>query len=80
MEMELACESYRLLPYGLVSRSQTLPCESLATRDYVRTGVCESLLPDVVAPEAHQNDRSFLHELSMRKFSMVGGYTEHQKL
>ena len=26
----------------------------------LRTGVCETLMPDVVAPEAHQNNRSYV--------------------
>ena len=26
--------------------------------------MCEPLMPDVVAPEAHQNDRSYVRELS----------------
>ena len=25
-----------------------------------RTGVCETLMPDVVVPEAHQNDRNYV--------------------
>ena len=27
-------------------------------------GMCETLLPDIVAPEVDQNDRSFVRELS----------------
>ena len=38
--------------------------------------MCKTLMPDVVAPEAHQNDRSYVHELSRSEFSMVGSYTE----
>ena len=30
----------------------------------LQTGVCETLMPDVVVPEAHQNDRSCVCELS----------------
>ena len=47
--------------------------------------VYEPLMPDVVAPEAHQNDRSYLSELSGPTFGsistnfMVGGYTEDPK-
>ena len=34
-------------------------------------GVCETLLPDVVAPEAHQNDHSYVHELSGPTFDSL---------
>ena len=34
-------------------------------------GVCETFLPDVVAPEAHQNDRSYVHELSGPTFDSL---------
>ena len=33
--------------------------------------VCETLLPNVVAPEAHQNDRSYVHELSRPNFGSL---------
>ena len=42
-------------------------------------------MPDVVAPEAHQNDRSYLSELSGPTFEsictnfMVGGYQKTNK-
>ena len=47
----------------------------------------QTLLPDVVAPEAHQNDHSYVHELisnyeqwasqvTMQDFCMLCGYTE----
>ena len=42
----------------------------------------ETLIPDVMAPEAHQNNRSSVRELSGLTFdslSMVGGYTEDLK-
>ena len=45
-------------------------------------GVCETLLLGVMAPEAHQNDHSYVCELSRsttQEFSMVGGYTEDLK-
>ena len=55
-------------------------------RTRLQTGVCETLRPDVVAPEAHQNYRSYVRELSgptfdstTQEFSMVGGYTEDFK-
>ena len=43
-----------------------------------KTGVCETLMPDLMAPEAHQNDPSYVTYswFSSREFSMVGGYTE----
>ena len=47
--------------------------------------MCEPLMPDVVAPEAHQNDRSYLSELSGPTFDsirtnfMVGGYMQEPK-
>ena len=34
----------------------------------LRTGVCETMMTDVVVPEAHQNDRSYVHELSAHYF------------
>ena len=47
-----------------------------------RTGVCEPLMPGVMAPKVHKNNRSYICELSgptfrftMQEFSMVGGYT-----
>ena len=45
-------------------------------------GVCETSMPDVMAPEAHQNDRSYVRELSRPtsiQLSMVGGYTKDLK-
>ena len=43
-------------------------------------------MPDVLAPEAYQNGRSYVRELSgptfeftTQEFSMVGGYTEDLK-
>ena len=45
--------------------------------------VCEILMLDVGAPEAHQNDRSYVCELYFRfttqEFSMVGSYMEDLK-
>ena len=39
------------------------------------TGVCETLMPDVLLAKAHhRNDHSYVHELSGS--SMVGGYTK----
>ena len=32
-------------------------------------GVCETLMPDDVAPEAHQNDQSYVHEYSGPTFN-----------
>ena len=47
----------------------------------LQIGVYETLMPDVVAPEVHQNNCSYVDELSgtyfrftMQQFSMVGGY------
>ena len=39
-------------------------------------GVCETLMPDVVAPEVHQNDRSHVRELSGPTFDSIqyGGW------
>ena len=56
-----------------------------AVNEAIRIGVCETLLPDVVPPEAHQNDRSYVPELSglllfwftTQEFNMVGSYTEN---
>ena len=46
-------------------------------------GVCKTLLPEFVASGEHQNDHSYVRELTdlfsihcMQEFSMVGGYTE----
>ena len=33
--------------------------------------VCETWMPDVVAPEAHQNDHSYLSELSGPTFDSI---------
>ena len=35
------------------------------------TGVCETLMSDVLVPEAHQNDRSYTHELSELTFDSL---------
>ena len=34
-------------------------------------GVCEALLPDVMVPETHQNDRSYVSELSGPSFNSL---------
>ena len=34
-------------------------------------GVCETMMTDVVVPEAHQNDRSYVHELSGPTFDSL---------
>ena len=49
--------------------------------------MCETLMPDVVVPETHQKDRSYVREISeptyfrftTQECSMVGGYTEDLK-
>ena len=47
--------------------------------------MCEPLMPDVVASEAHQNDHSYVSEFSRPTFNsictnfMMGGYTEDLK-
>ena len=33
--------------------------------------MCETLMPDVMAPEAHQNGRSYVHELSVLTFDSL---------
>ena len=42
-------------------------------RTRLRTGVCKTLMPDAVASEAHQNDRSYVREVSGPR----GGQTLH---
>ena len=49
--------------------------------------MCKTLLPDVVVPEVHQNDRSYVCELSgptfgslLKIFSIMGCYTENLKI
>jgi len=42
--------------------------------------VCEPLMPDVMAPKAHQNNRRYVSSADLpsdSEFSMVGGYTEN---
>ena len=59
--------------YARISR-----CRARTLRTRSRTGVCEPLMPDVVAPKAHQNNRSYVSSgdlPSTQEFSMVGGYT-----
>ena len=62
--------------------TQILCCRRRTLRTRPRTGVCEPLMPDVVAPKVQLQ----LCDLSrptfgftMREFSMVGGYTENPK-
>ena len=47
---------------SLVVRKLRAAGEELRTR--LRTGVCETLMPDVVAPEAYQNDRNYVRKVS----------------
>ena len=45
-------------------------------------GMCETLMLDVMVPEAHQNDCSYVRELSgltAQEFSMVSSYMEELK-
>ena len=48
------------------------------------TGVCKTLMPDVVVPKAHQNNRSYVRSadlpLDSHKFSRVGRYTENLEI
>ena len=54
---------------------------SLVVREFCAAGeewceqayghVCETLMPDVVAPEAHQSDRSYVRELSGPTFDSL---------
>ena len=37
----------------------------------LRLGVCKTLMPDVVVPEAHQNDHSYVRELSGPTFDSL---------
>ena len=49
------------------------------------TGVCETLMSDVLVPEAHQNDCSYtlssvnLLSIHYARFSIVGSYIRHLK-
>ena len=61
---------------------QILCCRGRTLRMGPRTSVCEPLIPNIVAPKAHQNNHSYLSSAdlpsdSLQKFSMVGGYTEN---
>ena len=45
-----------------------------------RYGLCKPLMPDVVAPKTHSNNRSYVSSTDLPlEFSMVGGYTENLK-
>ena len=37
----------------------------------LRPGVCKTLMPDVVVPEAHQNDHSYVREISGPTFDSL---------
>ena len=55
-------------------------CRGRTLQTKPRTGVCEPLMPDVVAPKVHQNNRSYggpTLGFTTRKFSRVDGYTEN---
>ena len=41
--------------------------------------MCETLILDVMAPEAHQNNHSSVCELSGLTFDSLSGYTEDHK-
>ena len=42
-------------------------------------GVCETLMPDVVALEVHQNELLSIHYRYAQKLSILSGYTEDLK-
>ena len=54
-------------------------------RTRLQLGVCETLLPDIMAPEVYQNDHSYVREFSRPTFSSLCknfawcGYTEDLK-
>ena len=51
----------------------------------LRTGMCETLMLDAVAPQAHQNDHSYYvssviyFQFTTQKFSLVSSHTEDLK-
>ena len=49
---------------------------TLRTRQ--RNDLCKPLMPDVMAPKTHSNNRSYVSSTDLpSEFSMVGGYTEN---
>ena len=58
-------------------------CRGRMLQTRPRTGMCEPLMPDVMAPEMHQNNRSYVRSADLpsdtlrENFSMVGCYTEN---
>ena len=52
----------KFLQHSVVACSiQILCCRVRMLRTRPRTGVCKPLMPDVVAPKAHQNNRSYMY-------------------
>ena len=54
----------RSLVANLLKRSSLVVREIRTLRTRLWTGLCETLMPDAMAPGAHQNDRSYVRELS----------------
>ena len=66
----------KFLKRSVVACSSWISCfrgRMLWTRP--QTGVCEPLMPDVVAPKVHPNNQ-LTFGFTMQEFSMVGSYTE----
>ena len=73
----LECKPTHSLIGKLLQRSSLALCKfstGIAIVEHCEQGygcVCETLLPDVVAPEAHQNDHSYVCELSGPTFDSL---------
>ena len=60
------------LPQHFIACSmQILCCRRRKLQTWLRMGVCETLMPNVVAPEAHQNDHGYVCELSGHTFESL---------
>ena len=56
---------HRQASAAFVTYSAWISCRKLRMLQMrLWTGVCETLMPDVMLAEAHQNDHSYVHELS----------------
>ena len=61
--------SFRTLSCRL--STQISCCSGRTLQTGPRTGVCEPLMPDVVVPKAHQNNRSYVNSVDPPSYSLL---------
>ena len=72
LEIGLTGSLVAKLPQCLSLAVREFQCRKLRTlRTRLWTGMCETLMPDVMVPQAYQNNRSYVHELSGSTFDSL---------